>query len=71
MPYAIFIKGVEEWWGTDQKNFLFTNLSDVAIILAVLSLNTFSFLNNVLEKISNVTFKELLPSNNKRNKKII
>lgn len=71
MPYAVFIKVVEEWWDTDQNNFLFTNLSDLAIILAVLSLNTFSFLNNVLEKISNVTFKELLPSNNKRNKKII
>lgn len=50
MPYVAFIKGVEEWWDTDQKNFLLANLSDLGIILAVLSLNAFGFLNNLLEK---------------------
>lgn len=67
MPYVVFIKGVEEWWDTDQKNFLLANLSDLGKILAVLSLNTFSFLKNILEKISSITLKELLPSNNKNN----
>lgn len=43
------------------------NLSDLGIILAILSLNTFGFLNNLIEKINNITLKDLLPSNNRKN----
>lgn len=69
MPYVAFIKGVEEWWDIDQKNFFLGNLSDLGIILEVLSLNTFTFLNNFLKKISNIKLKELLPSNKRKNLK--